>query len=328
MKRKAIVGAALVVVVIIFLIFRSGKPPLENASGRRGGERSESLLDGDPIKGSGRAVDARINELKDGKIQPIIGSFENFLLAAGHSPEAWIVAYLGTNSQPAILEELKKFPDNPNACYILSLGVATPFESLSWAQKLASLQPNNGYAKLVLANALAKQGRYEEAAELKKSAFTAADFHGYGEGPAKCLAKYQDSLGETEKLSLVVSSLDSKFYLESQLIALWKSPNMLQDPRERLENFQRALERINTGSGFSQFSTEEEKSYSSRVAEIRLMASTFRNSKDPELKAELKPILDSWIDPPDPRMNSIWDQMEPAEVSMRLQKLLDPLANP
>lgn len=264
-----------------------------------------------------------MDELKAGKNPSTIKDYDKFLEAAGHSPEAWIVAYLGTASHPDVLEELKKFPDNPVACYVLATGVSTPFESLSWAKKLAALQPENGYTKLVMAEALDKLGRYEEAAALKKEAIEAKDFRGFGEGPAKCLAEHQDSLGETQKISLVRWNLDSKFYLSSVLTASRKPKELEQDPRQRLADLQVFLNKINNSPGFAQFATPEEKQYIVDVTLVRLAASSMRKYNDPQLVAEWKPKLDAWgNDHPDPAANSEWDRLEPSEVSRRLAESL------
>ncbi|WP_193214438.1 hypothetical protein [Luteolibacter marinus] len=328
MKKAAIIASSIIVILLILIFFWLGGHSAGGAAGLLESARLKLSGGRETSARSRRAIDPRLNEIYDGKHPATAEDFEDFLEAAGYSPEAWIVTYLGTTSQPAILAELKKFPDNPDACYILSLGVSTPFEALSWAQKLAALQPDNGYAKLVLANALEKQGRFQEAAELKKAALTSAEFHGYGEGAAKCLANHQASLGEREKLGLVTSALDSKFYYESQLAALRKAPEVEQDPRERIEALQAMLEKIDNGRGFAQFITPEAKEYTSQVTLVRLMASTSRTSNDPALIAELKPKLDAWTDPPDPRMNPMWNELEPAMVSKHLQDVLEPFKTP
>lgn len=328
MKRGATVGAIAIAIALVFYLAQSGRLPLGKGDGSER-ERSGSSPAWSLGRGPVKAADPRMDQLKQGKNLATVKDFEKFLAAAGHRPEAWIVAYVGTACNPELLEELKKFPDSPEACFILATGASTEFESLSWAKKLVALQPENGFAKLVLADALEKLGRFEDAAALEKEALEAADFKGFGEGPAKCLAEHQDSLGETEKISLVRWRLDGKFFNSSVLIASQKPKEVPQDPVERLSNLKGILDRMNKSPGFAQFATSEERQYFADVTLVRLAVTLIRKTNDPKLVAEWKPKLDAWgEDHPDPYSNSEWDRLEPSEVSKRLQESLSRYKTP
>ncbi|MES2437454.1 MAG: hypothetical protein V4584_00215 [Verrucomicrobiota bacterium] len=96
--------------------------------------------------------DSRLFESPDStyKVKLTNEQFDKYLELSGRKPAALIVGILlkGRND---LREELKNHPDSPEACIMLAQLSASDPEKLLWAERLLSLDPDNGLGHLLKA---------------------------------------------------------------------------------------------------------------------------------------------------------------------------------